>query len=611
MSSIPKKFNKISIWETPFHTLLLGAYPVLALYTINSKQTTFSATISSFTISAFVIILLFALSFLSILFWTSISSWKALVKVVTVVIAMGVSYYMAYIVLKNSLLNDIARHRFLFPVWMTALAAITMYILKPKIILANLKNPSNLERAAAITSITLLLFFSYGHVSGIMSEGEGFGRIMETHRRLGALWIVLLVVGIFTASKMKDIGAFTKGANVMTGALCIMAISQVVFSAIQHPGVKAASNTPKDLSTVSTSDPDVYYIVLDAYSRADLLQEVTGFDNSEFINEMKAMGFILPACTQSNYHATLPSLTSTLNMNYLDKLPPNQQYLPNYYDYIPYLQQNLVMRIFKERGYETYTFKGRFEFLNMVNSSHYYDLFAGDSNRQQIDSQNFLFIFLETTALRPALDYVDHYKRATDDLPSFLKSLILTDDIFSNRFYKQYQKSLYHLDILEQIPDMPGKKFVYAHLYITHEPYVFTAEGDFRWPEAEGPQGYLDQILFVNKSLPKILQSIIVKSEIPPIIVVQGDHGWTWDERRNRILSAYYLPNGGSDMLYDGISPVNTFRIIMNKYFGGNYELLPDVSYYAKFKDEDMDNLKISQDTCSNKIGTQIHANLR
>jgi hypothetical protein len=50
-----------------------------------------------------------------------------------------------------------------------------------------------------------------------------------------------------------------------------------------------------------------------------------------------------------------------------------------------------------------------------------------------------------------------------------------------------------------------------------------------------------------------------------------------------KILSAYYLPNGGEKYIYDGISPVNTFRVIINAYFGGQLELLQDKSYYSNY----------------------------
>jgi hypothetical protein len=38
-------------------------------------------------------------------------------------------------------------------------------------------------------------------------------------------------------------------------------------------------------------------------------------------------------------------------------------------------------------------------------------------------------------------------------------------------------------------------------------------------------------------------------------------------------------------MLYETISPVNTFRVIFNAYFGTDYEILPDISYYSPIPD--------------------------
>ena len=56
-------------------------------------------------------------------------------------------------------------------------------------------------------------------------------------------------------------------------------------------------------------------------------------------------------------------------------------------------------------------------------------------------------------------------------------------------------------------------------------------------------------------------------------------------EVRNANLSAYYLPDGGEELLYPSITPVNTFRIVFNKYFGANYPLLEDVARSASYQD--------------------------
>jgi hypothetical protein len=44
-------------------------------------------------------------------------------------------------------------------------------------------------------------------------------------------------------------------------------------------------------------------------------------------------------------------------------------------------------------------------------------------------------------------------------------------------------------------------------------------------------------------------------------------------------LNAYYFPGVQNDVLYNRLTPVNTFRIVFNLYFGAGYDLLPDKSY--------------------------------
>jgi hypothetical protein len=47
------------------------------------------------------------------------------------------------------------------------------------------------------------------------------------------------------------------------------------------------------------------------------------------------------------------------------------------------------------------------------------------------------------------------------------------------------------------------------------------------------------------------------------------------------IMNAYHFPQGGNSLLYPSISPANTFRVIFNYYFGADFELVDDRSYYS------------------------------
>jgi hypothetical protein len=87
------------------------------------------------------------------------------------------------------------------------------------------------------------------------------------------------------------------------------------------------------------------------------------------------------------------------------------------------------------------------------------------------------------------------------------------------------------------------------------------------------------------------VNKILAESETTPIIIIQGDHGpvsYFGDDEiiksnmkeQHAILNAYYFPQQNYDHLYPSITPVNSFRVVFNTFFDGQYELLPDKNYF-------------------------------
>ena len=66
--------------------------------------------------------------------------------------------------------------------------------------------------------------------------------------------------------------------------------------------------------------PDIYFIVLDGYARADMLAEHYGLDNGPFIRGLEQRGFQVAEASEANYTWTFLSFASTLNMDYLPAL---------------------------------------------------------------------------------------------------------------------------------------------------------------------------------------------------------------------------------------------------------------------------------------------------
>ena len=152
---------------------------------------------------------------------------------------------------------------------------------------------------------------------------------------------------------------------------------------------------------------------------------------------------------------------------------------------------------------------------------------------------------------------------------------------------------------LANVPKIKGPKFVFAHFVCPHEPWLFDRNGnepsDPAAPErpAAWRKSYTNQVHYTNTMVERVVDKILSDSETPPIIIIQGDHGafepefytrwWTSSAARIPndeitegfaprmcILNAYYFPGAGRKALYPGISPVNTFRIGPDHYFGAD-----------------------------------------
>jgi hypothetical protein len=138
---------------------------------------------------------------------------------------------------------------------------------------------------------------------------------------------------------------------------------------------------------------------------------------------------------------------------------------------------------------------------------------------------------------------------------------------------------------------MQGPKLVFAHVLVPHVPRVFAPDGSivtdpgYYAGDMSGAinseydiGGYLNEVQFINMRMLEIVTAILEESEVEPVIIIQGDTGHA-GTNKYQILNAIYMPGGEDDGLYSTITPVNTFRVIFNTFFGADLELLPDISY--------------------------------
>ncbi len=427
-----------------------------------------------------------------------------------------------------------------------------------------------IHRAAFLSALWLGLFFGFGHAYIYLNEE--YPKVDYAYWLLIG-WGVLFTLALFWATRPKlNFISTASAVNTLSVALIVMTLWESASSMTPRQAhALGSANAPIQNDLLAPENPpDVYYFLLDSYGRADTLKIAYNFDNSEFINGLKDRGFYVAECSQSNYVRTDVSMTATLNMMYLQDL--NKAFSPEntkravLWDS---LKHSAVRYNFESMGYQTVQFATGFAWGELRDADVFIEPPAISSGMSEFEG-----LFLKTTLAR----YVNDWGWVDPDA--------VMGDAFRDRFSNIFNN-------IHNLVKMPGPQFNYIHIISPHPPFVFDANGnptyppDFwneqrMYPANMYQKGYLNQLQNLNKKMLAALDTILAESKTPPIIIVQSDHGpWIQTpERRMWILNAYYLPEN-NDKIYKTITPVNTFRLLFNTYFGGKYEMLKDVSYFS------------------------------
>jgi hypothetical protein len=451
-------------------------------------------------------------------------------------------------------------------------------------------------RAALMAGFIVFYFSSTGHIFRPLQAPPW------TH--LAAILFGVLVCFAFSYTPLWEKYLHQARLSSITPYLNLMAVLSLLY-----PGYRIASvlidarddtrtpwtelariDIPAAEIDVSTA-PDIYYIILDGYGRNDALQDVFGYDNSAFTTALEERGFYVASESRSNYIRTVVSLSSSLNMNYINFAKEQAgwdsiNYLPLY----DLIQSNQARRFLEQAGYTIVGINTDYEFTNWTDADLY--LYP-----HTIQINGFERVFLSTTALGAFYDTEFGF---TDELRTFMPV---------PSYGTRRDRTNFAFDQLAGIPKINGPKFVFAHILAPHPPFVFDQEGKpvhadrpyspgdgegFSGDKSEYQTGYVEQLIFINERTLQAVDAILSTSKASPVIIIQGDHGSgsllsesslkaSCIFERTSILNAYHMPGMNHEALYPGISPVNSFRVVFNTYLGTDLPLLQDKTYYTPF----------------------------
>jgi len=442
----------------------------------------------------------------------------------------------------------------------------------------------NSAKSGILLSLFYLLFFSYGSLFNLTRK---IYEEPDLDIIIFVVEIIILGIGIFFILRSKN------NFRILTGFLNVFSIALISFSLFKITAIAVTqtdnSEHTEAVNQIEIQDsidpeklPNIYHLILDAYGREDVLRELYDYDNSDFTDYLESKGFYVASKSAANYSQTYLSLGSMLNLNYLDEVLPwitTESKDKHWWKYP--IRDFRFFRIIKKFGYKIFAFSSGYIHTELIDADVY---------NNQVYMKEFDNLIFNTTLLVPLV--TRGYK-----------------------FYDQY--SLHRKRILgtfENLKDMPkfrSPTYVFAHIMSPHPPFVFDEHGNpvdapwefttddgteyFQYPGTSRDkyhEEYGNQLTYLNSELKEIINSILADSDRPTIIILQSDHGprsfLDWDniEKSNfketlSILNAYYFYDGNYEQLYENISPVNSFRVIFDQYFGLDYDLLDDRSYMS------------------------------
>ncbi len=423
----------------------------------------------------------------------------------------------------------------------------------------------NFQKAGLITGIIEIFIFSYGHLYNLIKFSTIFGFMIGRHRYLFPFLFLIFGLLIWWVIKLEeDLQNITLVVNI---AAIVLIIYQFILLLSFEMKVIAGLQRDNDLFNKSASvqysgqRPDIYIILLDGYMRSDWLEDSLGYDNSTFIQELKDLGFYIPPCSMSNYSYTLPSMTSELNMAYLENL----------FDPIEDIETSTILKHSEVRhlleglGYETVFFQNFYPWVDIKDGDYY--LSPDNINNYE----PFEVLFLQTTILTLPYDLLERQ----------LAELHWSPDYAVTTGFGNLIQSIFNY--LQHPHDYEGPVFVYAHILSPHYPYVMNADGtiNYDW-EDDLESSLVNTYKYLDEQTIIAVQSILANSDPEPIIIIQSDHGSGEKAYKNLTLNAFLLPDGGEEVLYPTLTPVNFFRLIFDYYFDMDFDLLADKSYYSE-----------------------------
>jgi len=422
---------------------------------------------------------------------------------------------------------------------------------------------------AANAAFVFLIFFNlYGIVYSFLIEKDLFWVDRYT---LLPFFLLLAIYASWFATKL-DPAKFWNGAVLVIGALVVFNLVKIVPGEIQKQRManekEAVAQTDTSPNVKANNNyPDIYFIIFDEFAGFDTMRSYWKYQGvDDFVNFVKSKGFFVAENSHSSSIETLHQMVERLN--YKEYPVVDSKNVNIYYNDI---NDSQVVRYLKSMGYTTVAFD---------ETKYWFETYTAMPT-------DYSYLYDESNKITGLGIFFDEFDALIAE-NTMLKIFENMDGVISVEptFFEQHRKYIFFTaNKIGQLSEVPSPKFVYVHLMLPHNPFMFDAKGnpvDNRF--YQNWSYYPDQYKFTISIIEKIINNILQNSDPkrPPVIIIQSDHGARMggiilegfpDDYKTNIMNIMYLPGFDISQLPQDMNPINTFPIIFNHLFSANIPL--------------------------------------
>lgn len=436
----------------------------------------------------------------------------------------------------------------------------------------------NAHKAAAVTSAGILLFYCFALIREALSI-ESPGTV--TSLILAAVFLII-ALAVFRARRFG--GPVSMVLNGFAIALFLLPVVRIATSGMDAFAGETPNTDARDVLKLSaTKPPTIVHIVLDGYARADVLKELFGHDNTDFVESLRDAGFAVADRATAPYSQTLLSMNAVFALDYVNDRVADLAASGTMDDVrhalTADLDQSLVLRSLRAAGYPIIAVESLYNGVALPTTDRV--ISSADS---RLGLTYFEAVLLHYTPVERLL-----VKLGIDDAT-----------------HRKPKFSLAAHDLSGLTPPY----FLYNHVVAPHPPFNMTDDGALRtdtFGMGDGSErekmdaawygdyrtGYLEKLRYTNKAILAKIARLKEQVPDPKIIVIHSDHGsgmylhkedlagTCLKERLSPLLAVYSSYPRLQAAIAPDINLVNLYRIIFREAFNADLNPLPNRSYFA------------------------------